>query len=292
MEKRRLGRTEHMSTIVAFGGAAIGKVTQDVADVAIQNALDHGVNHFDVAPTYGDAELRLAPWMPTIRSEIFLGCKTTERTRDGAKRSIHASLERLGVDSVDLFQFHSVGTMEKLDQCLGTGGAIEAVLEARDEGLLKYIGITGHGLDAPKVHAEGLRRFPLDTVMFPLNFVLYTNLPDYRRDYEALIALCQVEDVGVHIIKTLAKSPWYDREHPPTKPWYEPFDDQETIDRAVAFNAGQPIHTLCSSADVTVIPKMLDAAERYQSVSPDALAALAATAPAYEHVFATGSIAW
>ncbi len=292
MEKRRLGRTGHMSTIVAFGGAAIGKVTQDVADAAIQDARDHGVNHFDVAPTYGDAELRLAPWMPKIRSEIFLGCKTTERTRDGAKRSIHVSLERLGVDSFDLFQFHSVGTMEKLDQCLGTGGAIEAVLEARDEGLLRYIGITGHGLDAPKVHAEGLRRFPLDTVMFPLNFVLSTNLPDYRRDYEALIALCQVEDVGVHIIKTLAKSPWYDREHPPTKPWYEPFDDQETIDHAVAFNAGQPIHTMCSSADVTVIPKMLDAAERYRSVSPEALTALAATAPAYEHVFATGSIPW
>ena len=124
-------------------------------------------------------------------ASIFLGCKTTERTRDGAKRSIHASLERLGVDAFDLFQLHSVGTMEKLDQCLGKGGAIEAVLEARDEGLLKYIGITGHGLDAPKVHAEGLRRFPLDTVMFPLNFVLYTNLPDYRRDYEALIAVCQ-----------------------------------------------------------------------------------------------------
>jgi aryl-alcohol dehydrogenase-like predicted oxidoreductase len=292
MEKRRLGRTEHMSTIVAFGGAAIGKTAQDVADVAIQDALDHGVNHFDVAPTYGDAELRLAPWMPKVRKDIFLGCKTTERTRDGAKRSIHASLERLGVDAFDLFQFHSVGTMEKLDQCLGKGGAIEAVVEARDEGLLKYIGITGHGLDAPKVHAEALRRFPLDTVMFPLNFVLYTNLPDYRRDYDALIARCQQEDVGVHIIKTLAKSPWYDRTHPPTTPWYEPFDDQETIDRAVAFNARQPIHTMCSSADVTVIPKMLDAAERYQSVSPDALAALTATAPAYEHVFATGSIPW
>ncbi len=292
MEKRRLGRTEHMSTIVAFGGAAIGKTAQDVADVAIQDALDHGVNHFDVAPTYGDAELRLAPWMPKVRKDIFLGCKTTERTRDGAKRSIHASLERLGVDAFDLFQFHSVGTMEKLDQCLGKGGAIEAVVEARDEGLLKYIGITGHGLDAPKVHAEALRRFPLDTVMFPLNFVLYTNLPDYRRDYDALIARCQQEDVGIHIIKTLAKSPWYDRTHPPTTPWYEPFDDQETIDRAVAFNARQPIHTMCSSADVTVIPKMLDAAERYQSVSPDALAALTATAPAYEHVFATGSIPW
>lgn len=292
METRRLGRTGHMSTIITFGSAAIGKVTQDVADVAIQDALDHGVNHFDVAPTYGDAELRLAPWMKQIRNDIFLGCKTTERTRDGAKRSIHASLERLGVESFELFQFHSVGTIEKLDQLTATGGALEAVIAARDEGLFRYIGITGHGLDAPKVHTEALRRFPLDTVMFPLNFVLYTNLPEYRRASETLLARCQRDDVGVHIIKTLAKSPWYDREHPPTKPWYEPFDDQETIDRAVAFNAARPIHTLCSSADITVLPKMLDAAERYPSVSADALAALAATAPAYEHVFATGSIAW
>src|SRR3954454_19110078 len=162
MEKRRLGRTGHMSTIVTFGSAAIGKVTQDVADVAIQDALDHGINHFDVAPTYGDAELRLAPCMPKIRDEIFLGCKTTERTRDAAARSIHASLERLGVQTFDLFQFHSVGTMEKVEQIFGPGGALEAVTEARDQGLFRFIGITGHGLDAPKVHAEALRRFPLD----------------------------------------------------------------------------------------------------------------------------------
>lgn len=292
MEKRRLGRTGHMSTIVAFGGAAIGKVSQEVADVAIKDALDHGVNHFDVAPTYGDAELRLAPWMKAIRDQIFLGCKTTERTKDGAHQSIHASLERLGVETFDLFQFHSVGTMEKLEQCLGPGGAVEAVVEARDAGLFKYIGITGHGLDAPKVHAEALRRFPFDTVMFPLNFVLYGNVPEYRRDYEALLALCQQQDVGIHIIKTLAKAPWNGRERPPTTPWYEPLTDQETIDRAVAFNAAQPIHTLCSSADVTVIPKMLDAAERYQSVPADALSALIASAPMYEHIFGADSIPW
>ncbi len=292
METRRLGRTGHQSTIVTFGGAAIGKVTQDVADVAIQTALDHGVNHFDVAPTYGDAELRMAPWMKEHRSTIFLGCKTTERTREGAKRSIHATLERLGVDNCDLFQFHSVGTMEKLDLCLGKGGAIEAVLEARDEGLCKYIGITGHGLDAPKVHAEALRRFPLDTVMFPLNFVLYTNVPEYRRDYEALIALCQAQDVGIHIIKTLAKAPWNGRQHPATTPWYEPLTDQATIDKAVAWVASQPIHTMCSSADVTVLPKFLDAAERYQSVSSGALASLVASAPTYAHIFGADSIAW
>jgi aryl-alcohol dehydrogenase-like predicted oxidoreductase len=292
MEQRRLGRTGHMSSIVAFGSAAIGKVSQDVADTAVQDALDHGINHFDVAPTYGDAELRLAPWMPRIRDQIFLGCKTTERTRDGAKRSIHASLERLGVQTFDLFQFHSVGTMEKLEEIFGPDGALEAVIEARDEGLFRFIGITGHGLDAPKVHLEALRRFPLDTVMFPMNFVLSTNVPEYRRDFDALIAHCQDQDVGVHIIKTLAKAPWDGREHPNTKPWYEPFDDQETIDRAVAWVAGQPIHTMCSSADVTVLPKFLDAAERYRAVSSDALAALTASAPSYEHVFGATSIPW
>ena len=292
MEKRRLGRTGHMSTIVAFGGAAIGKVTQDVADVAIQGALDHGVNHFDVAPTYGDAELRLAPWMKEHRRNIFLGCKTTERTREGAKRSIHASLERLGVDTFDLFQFHSVGTMDKLEQIFAPGGAIEAVLEARDEGLFKFVGITGHGLDAPKVHAEGLRRFPFDTVMFPLNFVLHTNVHQYRHDYEALLALCRQQDVGVHIIKTLAKAPWDGRAHPPTTPWYEPLTDQGTIDEAVAWVASQPIHTMCATADVTVLPKFLDAAERYQAVSPDALGALVASAPHYAHVFGSDSIPW
>ena len=292
MEKRRLGRTEHMSTIVAFGGAAIGKVTQEVADVAVQNALDHGVNHFDVAPTYGDAELRLAPWMARIRTEIFLGCKTTERTREGAKRSIHASLERLGVDSFDLFQFHSVGTMEKLDHSRARAARWRRSSRRATRDYSSISASPGTASTRRKYMRRGYAASRFDTVMFPLNFVLYTNVPEYRRDYEALIALCQQQDVGVHIIKTLAKSPWYDREHPPTKPWYEPFDDQETIDRAVAFNAAQPIHTMCSSADVTVIPKMLDAAERYQSVSADALAALTATAPAYEHVFATGSIAW
>ena len=245
MEKRRLGRTEHMSTIVAFGGAAIGKVTQDVADVAMQNALDHGVNHFDVAPTYGDAELRLAPWMqqnPQRHLPRLQDDRADARGREAFDPRLARTARRGFLRPLPVPLGRHDGETRSVS---GTGGAIEAVMEARDEGLFKYIGITGHGLDAPKVHAEGLRRFPFDTVMFPLNFVLYTNLPEYRRDYEALIALCQQQDVGVHIIKTLAKSPWYDREHPPTKPWYEPFDDQETIDRAVAFNAAEPIHTMC-----------------------------------------------
>lgn len=288
MEKRRLGRTGHHSTIVTFGGAAIGGVTQEEADKAIDIAREHGVNHFDVAPSYGDAELRMAPWMPAHRATIFLGCKTTDRTRDTAKRSIHKSLERLGVDRFDLFQLHSVGDMETLDQATGSGGALEAVTEARDEGLFQYIGITGHGLQSPAVHAEALRRFDFDTVMFPLNFILY-HMPDYRRDYETLIEMCRQRDVGVHILKTLAKAPWGDRKHTHDT-WYEPFTDQPTIDKAVAWVAAQPVHTMCATGDVRVLPRMLEAAERVVSVPREEVRELAASASGYDHIFGEGSI--
>ncbi len=283
MEKRRLGRTEHMSTIVTLGGAALGRVTQEEADTAIALALEHGVNHFDVAPTYGDAELRIAPWMPEHRSSIFLGCKTEERTRDGAKRSLHASLDRLGVERFDLFQLHAVGDMENLEAALQAGGAIEALVEARDEGLVDHVGITGHGLQAPAVHAEGLRRFPFDTVMFPINFILYEE-PEYRRDYEALLDICRQQDVGIHILKALARAPWGKREHTHAT-WYEPFTDQPTIDRAVAWVARQLVHTMCAVGDVGVLPLMLDAAERYESVTVEEVRWLVAGAGSCRHIF-------
>ncbi len=236
MEKRRLGRTGHMSTVVTFGAAGIGRVEQDVADRAVQVSLDHGVNHFDVAPSYGDAELRLRPWMPRIRNQIFLGCKTTQRTKEAAKAELHRSLERLGVDRFDLYQLHSVGKRDVLDECTAPGGALEALVEAREEGLVRWLGITGHTHDAPSTHFEALRRFDFDTVMFPLNFVLW-NIPEFRQDAEALLDACRRRDVGVHILKTVAKDPWGDRARTHAT-WYEPFTDQETIDRAVAFNLG------------------------------------------------------
>jgi predicted aldo/keto reductase-like oxidoreductase len=272
-----------MSTIVTFGAAGIGRVDQDVADRAIQAALDHGVNHVDVAPRYGDAELRLRPWMPRIRSGIFLGCKTTERTRDGAKADLHRSLERLGVDQLDLYQLHSVGKLADLDACTAPGGALEALVEAREQGLVRWLGITGHTHDAPTTHLEALERFDFDTVMFPLNFVLWAN-EEYRRDAVALMAECRARDVGVHIIKTIAKDPWGDRPHTHTT-WYEPFTDQPTIDRAVAFVLSRPVTTLTSVGDVTVLPKVLDAAERYQRLSPDDEQALLATASSYHSPF-------
>jgi aryl-alcohol dehydrogenase-like predicted oxidoreductase len=284
MEQRRLGRTGHLSSVVAFGSAGIGRVDQDVADRAIQTALDHGVNHVDVAPSYGEAELRLKPWMPRIRDQIFLGCKTRERTRDAAKAELHRSLERLGVDRLDLYQLHSVGKLHDLEACLAPGGAVEALLEAREEGLVKWLGITGHTHDAPSTMLAALTRVDyFDTVMLPLNFVLYA-IPDYRRDFQRLLELCQAQDVGIHIIKSVAKAPWGDRPRAYTT-WYEPFDQQAEIDRAVAFVLSQPITTLCSAGDVTIMPKVLAAAERYRSLPSQEQEALLATAGRYQTPF-------
>lgn len=283
MERRRLGRTRQMSTVVAFGSAGVGRVDQAVADRAIQTALDFGVNHIDVAPSYGDAELRLKPWMPRIRNKIFLGCKTKQRPRDAAKGELHRSLERLGTDRLDLYQLHAVCKAHELDECTAKGGALEALIEARDEGLVRWLGITGHSHDAPATHLEALRRFPFDTVMFPLNFVLWA-IPEYRRDTSRLLDYCRQKDVGVHIIKTLAKDPWGDRPKTHTT-WYEPFTDQAIIDQAVAFVLSQPVTTLCSVGDVTVLPKFLAAADRYRPLTSEAQGALVATAHQYHTPF-------
>jgi len=283
MERRRLGRTGQMSTVVAFGSAGIGRVDQDTADRAIQTALDSGVNHFDVAPRYGEAELRLKPWMPRIRDKIFLGCKTAQRTRDTAKAELHRSLERLGTDHLDLYQLHAVCKRHELDECTAKGGALEALIEAREEGIVRWLGITGHTHDAPATHLEALRRFNFDTVMFPLNFVLWS-IPEYRRDAQALLDACRQKDVGVQVIKTLAKDPWGDRPRTHTT-WYEPFTDQATIDQAVAFNLSQPVTTLCSTGDVAILPKFLGAAERFRPLTLDAQEALLATAHQYHTPF-------
>ena len=283
MEKRRLGRTGHMSSVVTFGAAGIGRQPQEVADHAIQTALDYGVNHIDVAPRYGEAELRLKPWLPRIRHQVFLGCKTIERTRAAAKAELHRSLERLGTDRLDLYQLHSVGKLVDLDACTAAGGAVEALVEARQEGLVRWLGITGHTHDAPRTHLEALRRFDFDTVMFPLNFVLWA-IPEYRASTEALLAECAKRDVGVHIIKSVAKDPWDGRPRTHTT-WYEPFTDDAIIERAVAFVLSQPVTTLCSVGDVTVLPKVLAAAERFRPLDAVAERELAATVTRYHSPF-------
>jgi predicted aldo/keto reductase-like oxidoreductase len=284
METRRLGRTGHASTVVALGTAGIGKVDQATADIAIQLALDRGVNHIDVAPSYGEAEVRLQPWMDCLREQgIFLGCKTKQRTREAATAELQRSLERLGTDRLDLYQLHAVCKPHELDECTAPGGALETLIQARTQGIVRWLGITGHTHDAPRTHLEALRRFPFDTVMFPLNFVLWA-IPQYRADVQALLAHCGQHDVGVHIIKSIAKAPWGDR--PKTQAtWYEPFTDQATIDKAVAFVLSRSVTTLCSVGDVTVMPKVLSAAERFQPMDAEAQAALLATAERYHSPF-------
>ena len=283
MERRRLGRTGHMSTVVTFGAAGIGRVDQETADRAIETALAHGVNHVDVAPRYGEAEVRLRPWMARIRSRIFLGCKTGQRTREEASAELSRSLERLGTDRLDLYQLHAVGKLHELDQCTAPGGALEALVEAREAGLVRWLGITGHTHDAPRTHLEALRRFDFDTVMFPLNFVLWAD-PRYREDAQALLEECRRRDVGVHIIKTVARDPWGDRPRTHTT-WYEPFTDQTIIDQAVAFVLSRPVTTLCSVGDVSVLPRVLEAAERFQALEAPAEAALLATSGRYHSPF-------
>ena len=267
MEKRRLGRTGHESTVVTFGTAGIGRASQEVADRAVEQIIEHGVNHIDIAPTYGEAMERMAPWMPKLRDSMFLGAKTRERTRELAWANIESCMSRLGVESFDLFQLHSVGTMEDLDKVTGSGGALEALVELRERGLTRWVGITGHGPDAPRVHLEALRRFDFDTVMFPLNATLYRNA-EYREHAEELLSVANQRDVGVHTIKMLARGGWGDREREHTT-WYDPHREQSEIDRALWWLLSQPMHTAPSVGDVELLPRALDAAQRFSPLSND-----------------------
>ncbi|MAG37378.1 MAG: aldo/keto reductase [Dehalococcoidia bacterium] len=285
MEQRRLGRTDHRSTVLILGGAGIGRVSQAAADQAIELAMQHGVNHIDVAPSYGEAELRLKPWLARHRQDFFLGCKTTKRSKAEAWEELHRSLDRLQTSSVDLYQLHAVGTVEDLDAALGPGGAIEAFIEARDQGLTRYLGITGHGLTAPATHAEALRRFDFDTVMFPLNYVLWSQ-PQYRRDAEGLLSLADSKDVGVQVIKAIAHRSWGEQERT-HQTWYEPFVSEDDIARALRFVLSQPVAAAPIAGDISLWPAILDAAERYRPLAADEQEALvrsggnlAAAAPA------------
>ncbi len=261
MEKRRLGRTGHESTVVTFGTAGIGRVTQAEADTAVRHILDHGVNHIDIAPSYGEAMERLAPWMPKLRPQVFLGAKTRMRTRSDAWENIQSCMNRLQVESFDLFQLHSVGTMADLDAVTASGGALEALVELRERGLTRWLGITGHGPDAPRTHLEALCRFDFDTVMFPLNATLYRN-PEYREAAEELLAEARTRDVGVHTIKMLARGGWGSREREHAT-WYDPHRGQSDIDDAIRWLLSQPMHTAPSVGDVRLLPLALDAAERF-----------------------------
>ena len=265
MEKRRLGRTGHKSTVVSFGSYSIGKLNQEIADKAIDMCLGYGVNHIDIAPGYANAMERIAPWMPKIRKKMFLGSKTPMRSRDQAWENIEDIMRRMNVDSFDLFQLHSVIDLDTLDEVTASDGALQALIEMRDQGLTKWIGITGHGPTVPKTHLEALERFDFDTVMFPVNVAMYGNL-EYRRDAQELIQMCHTKDVGIQTIKMLARGGWGSR-IPDCGTWYDPFRDQESVDTALWWQLSQPIHTAPSCGEISLLPLVLDAAERFNRLS-------------------------
>ena len=267
MEKRRFGRTNHMSTLAVFGAVALGQLDQPLADKVIQNMIDAGVNHIDVAPSYGDAEVRIGPWMPKIRKDFFLGCKTMNRSKEDAIKEAHQSLERLQISKFDLYQLHAVRSMAELDACTSPGGALEGVVELRDQGLTQYIGITGHGMQTPAVFIEALSRFDFDSVLFPINPALFAQ-EDYCKQTLTLLDLCEEKDVGVMIIKSVAKQSWGDQEQR-FHTWYEPFEDEEMIRKNVHFALSQKLSHICTPGDYRLLDKVFKACESFEPMPQD-----------------------
>jgi aryl-alcohol dehydrogenase-like predicted oxidoreductase len=258
------GRTGHQSTRVIFGGAALGRVTQDTADRALEVLLEHGVNHLDVAASYGDgeAERRLRPWLREHPDRFFLATKTGQRRAAGAREDLQRSLERLGVDHVDLWQLHNLTDPIEWDQALSPGGALEAAIQAREEGLVRFVGVTGHGSQVAATHRRSLERFDFDSVLLPCNYVTM-GLPYYRENFEALAETCHERGAAVQTIKSIALRHWMGREQTRST-WYEPLQSQADVDLAVWWVLGRPDVFLITASDVDLLPRVLDAARRFE----------------------------
>ncbi len=261
------GRTGHESTRTIFGAAALSRVSQEDADRILATVEQFGVNHIDTAASYGDAELRLAPWLSRHRAEVFLATKTGDRTYMEARESIHRSLERLHVDHVDLIQLHNLAQPDEWDVAMGPGGALEAAIEAREQGLVRFIGVTGHGLGIAAMHRRSLERFPFDAVLLPYSYILMQN-PQYAADVEALFAVCDMRGVAVQTIKAITRAPWEER--PADAPtWYEPLRSQEDIDLAASWVLGHPGIFLNTVGDIDLLPKVFETASRHDGTRPD-----------------------
>ena len=272
ISKLPFGRTGHASTRTVFGAASLSKVSQAEADKTLELLLRYGINHIDTAASYGESELRIAPWLKRYPDHFFLATKTGERTYQGAKDELHRSLERLGVDHVDSVQLHNLAEPEEWEVALGPGGVLEALLEARDQGLVRFIGVTGHGLGVAATHKRSLKRFTFDSVLFPHSYILMQN-PQYAGDVRALMALCRERGVAMQTIKAVTRRPWGDPEGAKAQTratWYEPLEDQADIDKMVHWVMGEADVFLCTVGDVTILPKMLDAASRFKTRPADA----------------------
>jgi aryl-alcohol dehydrogenase-like predicted oxidoreductase len=261
------GRTGHRSTRAIFGAAALSRVSQEVADRTLDVLLRHGVNHIDTAASYGDAELRIRPWLKREPGRFFLATKTDARTKEEARDDLHRSLDRLGVDHVDLWQLHNLADPIEWDTALSPGGVIEAAVEARAQGLVRFIGVTGHGSQIAATHRRSLERFDFDSILLPYNF-LTMQLPYYSENFEAITRMCAERKVAVQTIKSIAVGPWLGRKHSRTT-WYEPLEDQKDIDLAVWWVLGRPGVFLNTTGDVDLLPRVLDAAERFEKRPDD-----------------------
>lgn len=266
--KHPFGHTGHLSTRTLFGAAAFSRVTQAEADATLEMLLRYGVNHIDTAASYGDAELRIGPWMARYREHFFLATKTEQRTYRGAWDELRRSLERLRVDYVDLWQMHVLVDPAEWEVAMGPGGALEAFIEAREQGLARALGVTGHGVTVPSMHLRSLERFDFDAVLLPYNYPLMQN-PQYAADFERLMARCRERDVAVQAIKSLTRRPWGGR--PQTRAtWYQPLEEQAAIDKAIHWVLGRPGVFLNTVGDITLLPRVLDAAARFEHIPTDA----------------------
>jgi aryl-alcohol dehydrogenase-like predicted oxidoreductase len=262
------GRSGHDSTRVIFGAAALSRVTQEVADAALEVLLRHDINHIDVAASYGDAELRVRPWLRSHPGRFFLATKTGRRTAEAAREELHRSLDRLGVDRVDLWQLHNLSDPIEWDIALSPGGALDAAVQAREQGLVRFIGVTGHGAQVAATHRRSLGRFDFDSVLLPCNYVTMQQ-PYYSDNFDALAATCHERSVAVQTIKSIALRHWMGRDRTATT-WYQPLQEQSEIDRAVWWVLGRPGVFLVSVGDVGLLPMVLDAASRFEQRPPDA----------------------
>ena len=283
METRRFGCTDHLSTIAIFGAAAFWEISQPEADRVMELVIESGVNHIDVAPSYGQAEQRIGPWMQRERGRFFLGCKTMERTRAGAWTELRQSLELLQSETFDLYQLHAITSFDELGAVTAPGGALEALVEAKQAGLIRHIGITGHGVNAPAIYLEALRRFDFDLVTFPLNFVQAGN-SNYYRDAEELIRQCHAKDVGLMVIKSIAIGAWGEKEKTATT-WYEPFQAMEQIQPAVNFVLSHAVTGICTAGDIRLLPLVLKACENYTWLSLEDRGKLIESGRSYQPLF-------
>src|SRR4030095_3648998 len=255
------GRTGHESTRILFGAAAIGNVSQEEADQTMELIREHGINHIDTAASYGDAELRRGPWMETHRDEFFLATKTGERTRAEAYAEIGRSLERLRTDRLDLIQLHNLVNEDEWQTAFSSGGVLEAVVQAKEDGLVRFIGVTGHGVTVAAQHLRSLQEYPFDSVLLPYNFAMSRD-ERYIADFEDLFAVCVQGGVAIQTIKAITRGPWGNQQ-PTANTWYEPLTDQAAIDTAVSWVLGREGVFLNTVGDIHILPKVIDAAERF-----------------------------